>query len=50
MQELQGNKVAPLSVFISYAHEDELLCQQLERRSSNGKLTTLKKEWLAQGK
>ena len=22
----------------------------LERRSSNGKLTTLKKEWLAQGK
>ena len=30
MYKLQGNKRTPLSVFISYAHEDELLRQQLE--------------------
>jgi hypothetical protein len=30
MEELQGNKRTPLSVFISYAHGDELLRQQLE--------------------
>jgi len=34
MRELQGNKVAPLSVFISYAHEDELLRERLEAHLS----------------
>lgn len=31
MEELQGNKQTPLSVFISYAHEDEKFRKQLER-------------------
>src|SRR5579864_9832732 len=34
MQEPRRNKVAPLSIFISYAHEDELLRQQLEAHLS----------------
>ena len=34
MEELQGNKRIPLSVFISYAHEDEPLRQQLEAHLS----------------
>jgi TIR domain/NACHT domain len=34
MDELQSNKRAPLSVFISYMHEDELLRQQLEAHLS----------------
>ncbi len=34
MEELQGNDPTPLSVFISYAHEDELLRQQLETHLS----------------
>src|SRR5690348_13209223 len=34
MDERQGNKGAPLSVFVSYAHEDEPLRQQLESHLS----------------
>src|SRR5437868_5292900 len=34
MEELRGNKRTPLSVFISYAHGDELLRQQLEMHLS----------------
>ena len=34
MEELQGNRHPPLSVFISYAHEDEVLCQQLKTHLS----------------
>src|SRR2546428_1755902 len=34
MHELQGNKEAPLSVFISYAHDDEPLRQRLEAHLS----------------
>ena len=34
MEERQGNKKSPLSVFISYAHEDEPLRQRLETHLS----------------
>ncbi len=34
MHERQGNKGAPRSIFISYAHEDELLRQRLEAHLS----------------
>jgi TIR domain len=34
MHKRQGNKEAPLSIFISYAHEDEPLRQQLESHLS----------------
>jgi len=34
MEERQGNKRSPLSVFISYAHEDESLRQRLETHLS----------------
>src|SRR6266566_5580232 len=34
MYELQRNKEVPLSIFISYAHEDERLLQQLEAHLS----------------
>lgn len=34
MHQQQGNKEAPLSIFISYAHEDELMCEQLETHLS----------------
>src|SRR5436305_12926270 len=34
MEERQGNKKIPLSVFISYAHEDEPLRQRLETHLS----------------
>ena len=34
MDEQQSNAGVPLSIFISYAHEDEPLCQQLEAHLS----------------
>src|SRR6266568_4258284 len=45
MYKLQGNKRTPLSVFISYAHEDELLRQQLEDHLSLLRRQGLVADW-----
>lgn len=45
MEERQGNKRTPLSVFISYAHEDEPLRQQLEDHLSLLRRQGLISEW-----
>lgn len=45
MDELQGNKRTPLSVFISYAHEDAPLLQRLETHLSLLRRQELISEW-----
>src|SRR5260221_9866333 len=45
MERLQANKRIPLSVFIAYAHEDELLRQQLETHLSLLHRQGLISEW-----
>src|SRR6266487_413378 len=45
MEERQGNKRIPLSIFISYAHEDESLLQQLEGHLSQLRRQGLIADW-----
>src|SRR3989454_10208811 len=45
MHDLQGNRGAPLPIFISYAHEDELLRQQLGTHISLLRRQGLISEW-----